>query len=83
MSPVARASSVQHQSSTKSALDVTSSALTTTNVNSNIATIRGGDDEDASLSLLARFKIGGYFGLWYILNVVYNSEYMVFVLLSA
>jgi len=59
-------SSVQ---SSKSALDVTS-ALTTTDVNTNIA-IRGGDD-DASLSMLARFKIGGYFALWYILNVVYN-----------
>mmetsp|Transcript_2183 Transcript_2183/g.3314 ORF Transcript_2183/g.3314 Transcript_2183/m.3314 type:complete len:390 (-) Transcript_2183:240-1409(-) len=73
VSLAARASSLQHQSSQKSALDVTSSALTTTNVNTNIAPIRGGDDEeDASLSLLARFKIGGYFGLWYILNVVYN-----------
>jgi hypothetical protein len=26
------------------------------------------------LSLMARLKIGGYFALWYMLNVIYNSE---------
>ncbi len=74
VSPTAvRASSLQKSS--KSALDVvTSSTASLTNVNTNIATIRGGDD-DTSLGLMARLKIGGYFGLWYVLNVVYNSEY--------
>lgn len=34
---------------------------------------RGGDG-DVSPSLV-RLKIASYFALWYILNVVYNSEY--------
>lgn len=34
--------------------------------------IRGGAGTN---SLLHRLEVGGYFGLWYILNVVYNSEY--------
>ncbi|KAL7499517.1 hypothetical protein ACHAWT_008124 [Skeletonema menzelii] len=74
VTPVARATtSSSAQQSSKSALDVASSSALTTpiaDVNTNIA-IRGGDD-DASLSMLARLKIGGYFALWYILNVVYN-----------
>ena len=70
---VARASSSSVQQSSKSALDAALSTPTTTDVNTNIA-IRGGDDDDSSLSLLNRLKIGGYFALWYILNVVYNSE---------
>ena len=72
---VARASSSSVQQSSKSALDAALSTPTTTDVNTNIA-IRGGDDDDSSLSLLARLKIGGYFALWYILNVVYNSKYI-------
>lgn len=72
---VARAaSSSSVQQASKSALDAALSTPTTTDVNTNIA-IRGGDDDDSSLSLMARLKIGGYFALWYILNVVYNSKY--------
>lgn len=62
------------QRSSKSALDVASPTLSVDVTNRDIA-VRGGDD-DSSLSLLARLKIGGYFALWYILNVVYNSEYI-------
>lgn len=36
---------------------------------------RGGDGE---VSLAERLKIGGYFSLWYILNIVYNSECIIF-----
>ena len=77
---VARAtsSSSSVKQSSKSALDAALSTPLTTNVNTNIA-IRGGDDDDSSLSLMARLKIGGYFALWYILNVVYNSEYIIYV----
>lgn len=35
---------------------------------------RGGDGE---VGLAERLKIGSYFALWYILNIVYNSEYMM------
>ncbi len=34
---------------------------------------RGGSDGEGN-SLAVRLKIGGYFALWYILNIVYNSE---------
>ena len=33
--------------------------------------VRGGAEED---ELMQRLKIGSYFGLWYALNVFYNSE---------
>jgi hypothetical protein len=36
------------------------------------ALVRGGA---ASRALLERLKIGFYFGLWYALNVIYNSKY--------
>ena len=75
---VARASSSSVQQASKSALDAALSTPTTTDVNTNIA-IRGGDEDDSSLSLMARLKIGGYFALWYILNVVYNSEYLQYM----
>lgn len=55
-----------------SALDVTSVAGVDS-INNALVTTRGGD-EDSSSGLLVRLKIGGYFGLWYILNVYYNSE---------
>jgi len=35
---------------------------------------RGGDDGE-EVSLVVRLKILSYFALWYILNIVYNSEY--------
>jgi solute carrier family 35 protein E1 len=55
-----------------SALDVTSTPLNgVDNINNALTTTRGGD-EDSSSGLLVRLKIGGYFGLWYILNVYYN-----------
>lgn len=40
---------------------------------SRASEIRGGADEPNEL--LQRLKIGFYFGLWYFLNVVYNSEF--------
>lgn len=73
------ATDVLQSSSFKSALDVTS---TLSDVHSNNIAIRGGgDDVSSSLSLMARLKIGGYFALWYILNVVYNSECLISVIL--
>lgn len=35
-------------------------------------TVRGGDAEEGGL--LVRLKIGFYFALWYVLNIVYNSK---------
>ncbi|KAL7458725.1 hypothetical protein ACHAWC_010349 [Mediolabrus comicus] len=55
-----------------SALDVTSTPLNgVDNINNALTTTRGGDG-DSSSGLMVRLKIGGYFGLWYILNVYYN-----------
>ena len=34
---------------------------------------RGGDGELRSAS---RLKVGSYFALWYILNIIYNSKYV-------
>mmetsp|Transcript_4980 Transcript_4980/g.6862 ORF Transcript_4980/g.6862 Transcript_4980/m.6862 type:complete len:417 (-) Transcript_4980:208-1458(-) len=43
------------------------------NANLPLSTRGGGDDnEDAMAGLLQRLKIGGYFALWYALNVIYN-----------
>ena len=39
----------------------------------SLSTPRGGAASD---SLTERLKIGFYFGLWYALNVVYNSKFM-------
>jgi hypothetical protein len=36
---------------------------------------RGGDDGEIWLAV--RLKVGGYFALWYILNIVYNSECII------
>lgn len=41
---------------------------------SHVNTIRGGNSEERAL--LVRLKIGFYFALWYILNIVYNSEFI-------
>ena len=41
---------------------------------SNMHATRGGSD------LMNRLKIGGYFALWYALNIVYNSKYDAFFL---
>jgi len=68
--PIVRAKSATDVQSSKLALDVTSVLA---DVSSRNIAIRGGDD-DSSLSLMARLKIGGYFALWYMLNVIYNSE---------
>ena len=38
-----------------------------------VAVPRGGDD--AAPAKAGNLKIGGYFALWYTLNIVYNSEY--------
>ena len=35
--------------------------------------LRGGDDEGAG-GLMQTLKVGFYFGLWYALNIVYNSK---------
>ena len=35
--------------------------------------LRGGDDEGAA-GLMQTLKVGFYFGLWYALNIVYNSK---------
>jgi hypothetical protein len=34
---------------------------------------RGGDGE---VGLAARLKVGSYFAVWYILNIIYNSKYV-------
>ena len=39
----------------------------------NVLERRGGADEEGT-SAAVRLKVGGYFALWYILNIVYNSE---------
>ena len=40
-------------------------------------TLRGGEGEEGGL--LVRLKIGFYFALWYILNIVYNSKLLLFI----
>jgi hypothetical protein len=35
---------------------------------------RGGDDEITTPLLAQRLKVGGYFAVWYILNIIYNSK---------
>ena len=35
--------------------------------------LRGGDDDGAG-GLMQTLKVGFYFGLWYALNIVYNSK---------
>lgn len=47
---------------------------TTTDIIEKTIIPRGGDGE---VGLAERLKIGSYFALWYILNIVYNSEYMM------
>ena len=64
-----------------SALSTSSSSTTTTDIVSKDTLVadviekavisRGGDSD---VSLAHNLKIGSYFALWYILNVVYNSE---------
>jgi hypothetical protein len=44
----------------------------TLQVASSQVAVRGGGDDEGGL--LVRLKIGFYFALWYILNIVYNSE---------
>ncbi len=41
---------------------------------------RGGDGEPG---LAARLKVGSYFAIWYILNIIYNSKYVGRVCLIA
>ena len=42
-------------------------------------TTRGGADPLLSPAVLHTLKVGLYFGLWYALNVVYNSTCVIFV----
>jgi hypothetical protein len=44
-------------------------------MNEKVVPRGGGDDESTTPLLLAqRLKVGGYFALWYILNIIYNSK---------
>lgn len=67
-------------SKSASALSIPSSELASTSAATNAVvgkTIpRGGDGEDGGMA--QRLKIGSYFALWYILNIVYNSKCIVY-----
>lgn len=39
----------------------------------SLLNLRGGDDDGAG-GLMQTFKVGFYFGLWYALNIIYNSK---------
>eukprot|EP00569_Conticribra_weissflogii_P007463 CAMPEP_0171342520 /NCGR_PEP_ID=MMETSP0878-20121228/14564_1 /TAXON_ID=67004 /ORGANISM="Thalassiosira weissflogii, Strain CCMP1336" /LENGTH=414 /DNA_ID=CAMNT_0011845215 /DNA_START=42 /DNA_END=1286 /DNA_ORIENTATION=+ len=50
---------------------VSSTTINSKAVVSDALLRRGGSDEEGN-SLAVRLKVGGYFALWYILNIVYN-----------
>lgn len=50
------------------------SASLSTIVSPEMGALRGGGTDD-KVGLAVRLKVGAYFALWYILNIVYNSEY--------
>lgn len=49
-------------------------------LSSSDISVRGGDVEKGGV--LVRLKIGFYFALWYVLNIVYNSKYSLLQCLS-
>ena len=72
--PVALAtSSIHHPPASADLLSTTHDSLAKSVVEKTIP--RGGEGE---VGLAQRLKIAGYFALWYILNIVYNSEYYHF-----
>ena len=57
--------------SSQSTIDIVSKDTLVADVIEKAVISRGGDSD---VSLAHNLKIGSYFALWYILNVVYNSE---------
>ena len=65
----------RRQSAGNSSRDVLNDALRSEGQDSKAVSLnlRGGDDEGAA-GLMQTLKVGFYFGLWYALNIVYNSK---------
>ena len=64
----------RRQSASTNSRDVLNDALRSEGQDSKAVSLnlRGGDDEAAGL--MQTLKVGFYFGLWYALNIVYNSK---------
>ena len=56
-----------------SALSVPATELDLTSSRATITIPRGGD---VAVGFAARLKVGSYFAIWYILNIIYNSKYL-------
>ena len=65
----------QSAGNTRNSRDVLNDALRSEGHDSKAVSLhlRGGDDEGAA-GLMQTLKVGFYFGLWYALNIVYNSK---------
>ena len=65
----------RRQSASTNSRDVLNDALRSEGQDSKAVSLnlRGGDDEGAA-GLMQTLKVGFYFGLWYALNIVYNSK---------
>ena len=65
----------RRQSAGNNSRDVLNDALRSEGHDSKAVSLnlRGGDDEGTA-GLMQTLKVGFYFGLWYALNIVYNSK---------
>lgn len=65
----------RRQSAGNNSRDVLNDALRSEGQDSKAVSLnlRGGDDEGAA-GFMQTLKVGFYFGLWYALNIVYNSK---------
>ena len=76
-----RRRSGRHAAATSTSRDVLNDALRLDGEESHhgvsggvsLSDLRGGDDDGAG-GLMQTLKVGSYFGLWYALNIVYNSK---------
>jgi len=76
-----RRRSGRHAAATSTSRDVLNDALRLDGEESHhgvsgavsLFNLRGGDDDGAG-GLMQTLKVGSYFGLWYALNIVYNSK---------
>lgn len=51
-------------------------ALLSSDVDSKVLEIRAGSSEEEAGGLAQTLKVGFYFGLWYALNIIYNSKWL-------